>query len=433
MSIKVQEIHKVLARIQAMYESIENLEYIFIIHKKSGICIYFKSYIKTKVKTKELSGFLTQVLTFGKNIDSQDIINEIKFNQKIILIADGKFIRIGLLTSKKPSVFFYPSYRKLIDFLEKKYFFSNELKEWNGHLESFKDIEKDIDIIIIPTIKLAHKIRYDLSNIDALIDAHSIEVFNLVNNLITRSGRNFFFINDLIEKIQEEKEEDLLEIFESIKKLKKNGIFTPIDVNAFKRTMIPQKEVEFVKNVISELTNFSQNEKQRLVQYLIQLNIEQRDVYLFTLMRNESTISPKISTKLQELTIDDLKTAKKELNKIKKIVKGLRKEKDYLNAIYFAENGVKVALEWNLNQEVEELLELYRISKIADLNHKLKNLSNLAEKAIDDTRYSQAIQNYIMASQLALDIFRLGVFEISNKVKEYANIFVQFQKLKVKD
>ncbi|MFW9783355.1 MAG: hypothetical protein ACFFFB_13820, partial [Candidatus Heimdallarchaeota archaeon] len=168
---------------------------------------------------------------------------------------------------------------------------------------------------------------------------------------------------------------------------------------------------------------------QKLVNDLSQLNPVEREAYFVSLSEQREIISAPIEEKPGTAIIDTIKGAKKEIKTLKNIAKSARKEKDYTRSINVYQNAAKIATNWELAGELEQLNEFIRSTKIEDLSIKMKTLETEAKSAVKKKNYNEAAQKYKISSKIASEIFKLGRTEMTKEVKRLSNKSKEYEKL----
>jgi len=423
MGSKKQEKEMDLAEVKAIFNDAKNLEQILILHLKSGACIFYKSYSSKKLDPHLVSNFLSTAFSFGKGISSQDIINVIPIGKNNLLLADGGYIRVALLLKEEPSIIIRKHLRVFIDLIEDTYL--KDLEIWKDQLYNFANVRKIVEQFFNPSIILVHRINFAISNVEALINAQYQDIFKVANDLVKDTGRNFFFISMLLKKAMKNTKQRIPEIFNSIKELRWKNIFVPLEISPLDEVRITQSEMNKIKQIISDSTNLNTEEIQKLVKYLADINPAERMIYLYNLSEQE-IVSPPIDLNLRDIEIDDDKSARKELIKLKKNAKALRRAKDFLNTIDFSMKAFKIAANWHLIPEFEELEDEVRLAKVEDLKKKLHNIKELAKKAASEGNNVLSSQNYQLAYKIALEIFNLGVVEMIDIIKDLVNKSIHY-------
>ncbi len=128
------------------------------LHKEAGLCIFSKDFKLEIIDPNLLTGFLTAISSFGQELKIKDELNEIKYKEKVLLLADGNYIRATLILNKSPSVYLYDRLRQFIEAFEQKY--AQELPifltELRGRLSVFKNND-DLIASILPEVLEVHE------------------------------------------------------------------------------------------------------------------------------------------------------------------------------------------------------------------------------------------------------------------------------------
>ncbi|MFX1312501.1 MAG: hypothetical protein ACFFHD_07790, partial [Promethearchaeota archaeon] len=306
---------------------------------------------------------------------------------------------------------------------------ADELPKWRGQLNIFRNAEILIDEALNTSIILPHEITYEFSNIKELKISHSREVLRLANSLVEDSERKFFFIATLLKEASEKSSKDTAEVFMGIKELRDKKILMPIEISAIETPPISQQEINLINQKLDPLIDLSPEEKQKLVNDLAQMGPAEREAYFVSLKEQHEIISAPIEAKPGATIIENIKDAKKEISKLKKIAKKENNKKNYENAIKIYQDAAQIALNWELSREFNLLDDTVRMIKIEDLKIKLKDLENEAKIAAKEEKYNEATQKYRMSSKIASEIFKLGVDEMTKEVKRLTNKSKEYEKL----
>ena len=344
----------------------------------------------------------------------------------MLLLSDGEYIRVALVLSKKPSIILRKNLMDFIQEFENTYI--NELPNWRGQLNIFRNSGMLIDEILNTSIILPHQISYEFSNAKALKNTHSRDVLKVANNLMKISERKFFFIATLLKEATEKTNKDTAEIFMGIKELRDKKMMLPIEISAIEVQPISQQEMALINQKVASLVNLNQDERQKLVGDLAQIGPAEREAYFVSLGEQEIVSAP-IEEKPGTAVIDSIKVAKKEIKNLKKIAKTTKKEKDYEKTINIYQNASKLAINWELIRESEDIEELIRLTKIEDLKIKMTILEKEAKFAAKGEKFNEASQKYKMSSKIASEIFKLGGSEMTKEVKRLSNKSKEYEKL----
>ncbi|MFW9822337.1 MAG: hypothetical protein ACFFE4_05355, partial [Candidatus Thorarchaeota archaeon] len=423
---KKREKSRILKEVKTIFDDAINLEHILVLYKGTGTCVYFKSFGSEEIDPELISGFITAICSFGKDLVCQEELNEISYGDKMLLLSDGEYIRVALVLSKKASIILRKNLMEFIAEFEEIY--TNELPGWRGQLNVFRNSGTLIDEVLNTSIILPHEISYEFSNVKELKNPHSKDVLKVANNLMKASDRRFLFIATLLKEAAEKTSKGTAEIFMGIKELRDKKIMIPIEISAIGVQPISQQEMTLISQKVATLVNLNQEERQKLVEDLSQMSLAEREAY-FASLGEQEIISAPIEEKPGTAVIDSAKIARKEIKNLKKIAKTSKKEKDYEKTLNIYQNAIKIAVNWELIGESEELEELIRQTKIEDLKIKMNSLEKEAKLAVKDEKYYEASQKYKMSSKIASEIFKLGVTDMTKEVKRLSNKSKEYEKL----
>ncbi|MCJ7649853.1 MAG: hypothetical protein MUP85_14665, partial [Candidatus Lokiarchaeota archaeon] len=91
---KKREKQRILNEVKTIFDDAINLEHILVLYKGTGTCVFFKSYGSEIIDPELIGGFLSAVSSFGKEMVAQEALNEISYGDKMLLLADGVYIRV---------------------------------------------------------------------------------------------------------------------------------------------------------------------------------------------------------------------------------------------------------------------------------------------------------------------------------------------------
>ena len=74
---KKREKSRVLKEVKTIFDDAINLEHVLVLYKGTGTCIYFKSFGSEGIDPELISGFITAICSFGKDLVCQEELNEI--------------------------------------------------------------------------------------------------------------------------------------------------------------------------------------------------------------------------------------------------------------------------------------------------------------------------------------------------------------------
>ena len=424
---KKREKQRVLTEVKTIFDDAINLEHILVLYKATGTCIFFKSYGSEEIDPELISGFLTAVSSFGKEMVAQEALNEISYGDKMLLLADGEYVRVALVLGKKGSLILRTHLRQFIDRFEQVY--HDILPNWRGQLAHFRNAGQIVDDILNTSIILPHQISYDFSNVKDLKNPHSKDVLKVAHTCCEETERKFFFIATLLQEASESTNKDTAEIFMGIKELRDKRILIPIEISAIEAVPISQQEINLINQKVEQLTNLSPQEKQKLVSDLSQLGPAEREAYLSSLSESKRIVSAPIKMRVGAVEVANKKEAKKEIKNLIKTAKSAKSEGEYSDCINAMRTAAMLASNWDIQNEFMKLQEQIRKIQIEDLAIKKKKAEKAAKAAVKQKIYSEAAAHYKIASKIASEIFKLGDPKMTKEVKRLTNKANEFEKL----
>ncbi|MHA1979605.1 MAG: hypothetical protein ACTSXN_00695, partial [Promethearchaeota archaeon] len=425
---KKREKQRILTEVKTIFDDAINLEHILVLYKGTGTCIYFKSYGSEEIDPELIGGFLSAVSSFGKEMVAQEALNEISYGDKMLLLADGVYIRVALVLGKKGSLILRRNLKRFIEAFENTY--KDVLPKWRGQLNHFMNAGQIVDDLLNTSIILPHQISYDFSNIKDLKISHSKDVLKTAHNCCEEADRKFFFIATLLKEAAESTNKDTAEIFMGIKELRDKKMLIPIEISAIEAQPISQQEVNLINQKVSQITSLTNEEKQKLVSDLAQVGPAEREAYLTSFSSHQEIVSAPIKSKVGTTIIEDKKTANKQLKILTKAASNLKNKKDYPKSIETYRRAAVIASNWELSNEFIKLQENIRKTTIEDLQNQKKLEELEAKDALKKKDYTEAAVFYNKASKTASEIFKLGVTDMMKEVKRLTKRANELEKLK---
>jgi len=425
---KKREKRRILTEVKTIFDDAINLEHILVLYKGTGTCIFFKSYGSEQIDPELIGGFLSAVSSFGKEMATQEALNEISYGDKMLLLADGQFIRVALVLGKKASLILRRHLKEFIDSFEKTY--KEALPNWRGQLNHFRNAGVIVDEIMNTSIILPHQISYDFISVKELKSSFSKDVLKVAHSCCEEAERDFFFIATLLKEASEKTSKDTAEIFMGIKELRDKKILMPIEISTIEAQPISQQELNLINQKVASLTTLSNDERQKLVNDLGQLGPIEREAYLSSLTKQDEIVSAPIKTTIGTIIVDNKKSAikgVKEISKRAKIAKGKNK---YQKSIELYQSAAMLASNWELSNEFVKIEEIIRKTKIENLSAKMKDLEKEAKDAVKNKNYAEATAKYRYASKIASEIFKLGASDMTKEVKRLTKKANEYEKLK---
>ena len=365
-----------------------NIRHIIIMDKESGLTLLNYPVSGEEIDADTLSGFIQANITFSeshegsyKESSRDQKFYEFQYQNFNILLRDGEFIRLCLMLDHQAS----DNMRiQVLDFIpEFEEIFNQELLNFrNAGMFYFKNmldyIVDSFEIKLVFPMVLAHSITPKESE---SINQNQIQkaIFNLANELLI--SKQFFFINNLLNRVKKIVNLDANDILYQIYQLVENKVIIPTNLEAA------------VSNI--EMIQEAQDEKVAKYKPISSIIITDSDSEL-------------LKEKLEEMDEDSaIKMIRELIKKGKAAEKSLAYqagEKEYKKALL-------IAREFNLKTEIDRiskmLLELDKEVKQIELDFILKAGEN-AEKSGD---FINSIQHY----QKALKILEgFLIFNISD-------------------
>ncbi len=425
---KKREKQRILTDVKTIFDDAINLEHILVLYKGTGTCIFFKSYGSEQIDPELIGGFLTAVSSFGKEMATQETLNEISYGDKMLLLADGQYIRVALVLGKKASMILRRHLKEFIDSFEKTY--KEVLPTWRGQLNHFRNAGIIVDEILNTSIILPHQISYDFSSVKELKGSFSKDVLKIAHSCCEEAEREFFFVATLLKEASEKTSKDTAEIFMGIKELRDKKILMPIEISTIEAQPISQQELNLISQKVASLTTLTNNERQKLVNDLGQLGPIEREAYLSSLTKQHEIVSAPIKTTIGTIIVDNKKSAKKGVNELSKRAKIAKGKKNYQKTIELYQSAAMLASNWELSNEFVQIEEIIRKTKIEDLSGKKKDLEKEAKDAVKNKNYAEASARYKYASKMASEIFKLGASDMTKEVKRLTKKANEYEKLK---
>ncbi len=411
---------KVLTEVESVFDDAVNLEHVLVLYKNTGMCVFFKSFGLEEIDPELISGFLSAVSSFGKEMESTQALNEIRYGDKQILLTDGQYIRVALVLGKKPSMVTRKHLSEFIVAFEKYY--QKALSDWRGNLKAFQGADRLVDSMLNTSIILPHEIKFNLKAAKTLKSPNSKEVLRITQNLVKESERQYFFIGQLLALAVEKLKKEKAEVFMGIKELRDRNLIVPIEVTAVEAPPISQQEIDLIHQRVSGFTSLSDTERQKLVNDIAAIrNPVEREAYITSISEHQEIVSKPVASKGDIGDIKDAKTAKKAIDRIRKNAQSSKKKKEYKEAIEILNGAAEIADTWALQKVYEAVKDDIRVIDILHNKGKLRHFEEQAERAIKTVKYKEAADFYNLAAKTASNIFKLGDSSMDEKVKYFTN------------
>jgi len=252
-------------------EAAENLQYVLIIHKLSGTCLFSYACSALTFDPDLVSGFLQAISSFGTEVSSQDTgLEEIRYQGFVVALSEGELVRTAFICNQSPESTLRSSIKYFTIKFEDDY--RLYLTNWTGDISVFKNTPRIIEeyfkvgskvLFLIPKIpqattitkeKVTEKLQALLKTkgrmtIDRLeteleIPAAQIRKF-LVNFALEGMGR---YTIDQAEFVTEDK------LNEEIAELILSAAEIPLERIAEKTKIAENEVVDFLNNLLKQGT-----------------------------------------------------------------------------------------------------------------------------------------------------------------------------------
>ncbi|MFX1396195.1 MAG: hypothetical protein ACFFAS_04025 [Promethearchaeota archaeon] len=410
---------RALVEVQSVFDDAVNLEHVLVLYKASGMCVFFKSFGLESIDPELISGFLSAVSSFGREMESQQALNEIRYGDKQILLSDGKHIRVALVLTKKPSVITRQHLTEFIAKFERN--FSKVLPVWKGNLRSFQGAGRLVDDILNTSIILPHEIRATSKTVKTITRQISKDVLKTAKNIVKNSDRKYFFIAQLLTLAVEQLKTEKAKVFMGIKELRDRNILVAIDITQIEAQPISQQEMNLIRQKVSQLPNVSPEMRQKLVEDLASMkNPAEREAFLASMAEHQEIVSMPVGGS-SPIDVKDVKSAKKVISTLKRKAQSFKSKKDYKNSLIVLNNAAIVATSWELQKQHDLIKDEMRIIQMIDQEAKMRTYEAQAKKAVKAAKYKEAARFYELASKAASEAFKLGRNELMREVKRLTN------------
>jgi hypothetical protein len=399
-----------------VFDDAINLKHILIIFKSTGTCIFFKSFGEETIDPDLISGFLSAVQSFGKEIKAQKSLNELAYGDNVLLFSDGEMIRVTLVLGKGSSPFMKKNLAEFVGKFEAKN--QRKLASWKGSLNAFRDSDELIDDVLNTSVILPHELSSDKNLLKKVKSSMAKDLLKMAKELVTEE-RNFIFLAQLMANAREVMKKDAAEIILGLNELRELQILKPIRIEKLTETpQLSEAEMQELANRVAAIEGKSMEEKQELILQLKDMPANEREAILSSLSH-----SVKITTSLTGETIEtqkfeNVKAVKAEIKKLEKEAKTALKENRYDEAIRKYEIAEINAYQWNLDLEGKRLGSLVLRNTVTKYRTIIKNSRKDAAKAEKGGKFDEAKVKYEEALGAAHELFKLGFPEMEEETRE---------------
>ena len=398
-----------------IFDDAINLHHIMIIHKATGVSLFFKSFAEEELDPDLISGFLSAVQSFGKEIKSQKSLNELSYGDKILLFSDGVYIRVTLVLGKSASPYMKRNLAKFVGRFESDY--QTKLEKWRGQLNIFTDTGDLIDDILNTSVILPHQYNADSKLLKGISRALTKQILDISKTLISEE-RNFMFLAQLLSIAIDKTKKQPGEIILSITELLDAKILTPIKLDLLHEQTLTDQELRTLRERVWAIPNKSDEEKDQLLGDLQQLSEAERDVAIQSLSQTITITSETTGEVIESKKFETEKDARKELKELDKMAKKALRTNEFDEAIRNYEIAEVIAYQWNLESLGKTYGNLVLSITVTKYKTVVKQKTKDGQKYMKGKEYQSAFDAYKLALEAAHSLFKMGYIEVEDTIKD---------------
>ncbi|WP_457558880.1 hypothetical protein [Candidatus Harpocratesius sp.] len=407
-----------------IFEDAINIQHIMVIYKSWGTSIFFKSFAEDTFDPDLISGFLSAVQSFGKELKTQNTLNELSYGDKILLFSDGEFIRVTLVLSKTASPFLKRNLSKFVNVFEVQ--FKEQLTKWHGQLNVFQGAEDLVDEVLKTSVILPHKFNQEIKKPKDLQRTLTKHVLSIAQSLISEN-RPFLFLAQLLQQSLDETGKDAPEIILSITELLDNKILIPIKIEQIERPELTESQKQDLHMRVWQIPNKSNAEKEEIFEQLTQLSDAEREVALSSLLQKVTITSEYTKEEYEIPKFTNEKAARKEIKSLISQAKKAAKSQTYDEALKFYEIAEVIAIQWNLKETIKELERVSLSTTVLKEQTIMKISKKQAKKHEKSKEFELANSEYQNALDAAHRLFQLGFQEYEEEIKSLTHKVVELK------
>ncbi|MHA1888940.1 MAG: hypothetical protein ACTSX0_13020, partial [Promethearchaeota archaeon] len=361
-----------------------------------------------------ISGFLSAVQSFGKELKTQNTLNEMSYGDKILLFADGEYIRVTLVLSKTASPFLKRNLSKFVNVFEVK--FKDKLSKWHGELSVFQGAEDLVDEVLKTSVILPHRFNPEIKPPKDLDRALTKQVLSIARTLVDEE-RPFLFLAQLLQKVLDETGKEAPEIILSITELLDKKVLVPIKIEQIEKPEMTEDQKQELHARVWQIPNKSNIEKEEIFEQLTQLSEAEREVALSSLLQKVTITSEYTKEEYEIPKFDNEKAARKEIKSLIKKGKQALKDQEYDEALKHFEFAEVIAIQWNFKDVIKELNGTILSTTVSKERNIIKNAKKQARKHEKTKEYDEVAVSYQEALDAAHRLFQLGFQDVEEEIR----------------
>ncbi|MHA1618100.1 MAG: Ig-like domain-containing protein, partial [Promethearchaeota archaeon] len=397
-----------------IFEDAINIQHVMIIFKSWGTSIFFKSFSDDIIDPDLISGFLSAVQSFGKELKSQSALNELSYGDKILQFSDGEFIRVTLVLSKSASPYLKRNLSKFVSVFEVE--FKETLEKWRGQLNVFPGTEDLIDEVLKTSVILPHKFNQDVKKPKDISRVLTKQLLGTAKSLIA-DDRPFLFLAQILQQAIDETGKEAPEIILSITELLDRKILIPVKIEQITTVEITEDQKADVHARVWKIPNKTTAEKEELYTQLLELSESEREMTLSSLLQTITITSEYTKEEYEVPKFAKAKDAKSEMNSLISQAKKTLKLNEFDQALKYYEFAEIIAIQWNIKDKAKIIESNILAITVKKYRYNLKTARKMARKFEKAKEYELAGVEYQRALDAAHMVFQLGFEDVEENIK----------------
>ncbi len=397
-----------------IFEDAINIQHVMIIYKSWGTSIFFKSFADDTIDPDLISGFLSAVQSFGKELKSQSALNELSYGDKILQFMDGEFIRVTLVLSKSASPYLKRNLSKFVSVFEVE--FKETLEKWRGQLNVFQGTEDLIDEVLKTSVILPHQFNPEMKKPKDISRALTKQLLGTAKSLIVED-RPFLFLAQILQQAIDETRKGAPEIILSITELLDRKILIPVKFEQIAKEEITEAKKGEIHARVWKIQNKTNAEKEELYTQLLELSEAEREVTLSSLLQTVTITSEYTKEEYEVPKFTKAKDAKSEMNSLISQAKKTLKAKEFDQALKYYEFAEIIAIQWNFKDKAKTIEGNILATTVEKNRYIIKTARKAGRKFERSKDYEHSGEEYQKALDSAHKLYQLGLEDVDEDIK----------------
>ncbi|MHA1675469.1 MAG: COG1470 family protein, partial [Promethearchaeota archaeon] len=397
-----------------IFEDAINIQHVMIIFKSWGTSIFFKSFADDTIDPDLISGFLSAVQSFGKELKSQSALNELSYGDKILQFMDGEYIRVTLVLGKSASPYLKRNLSKFVSIFEVE--FKETLEKWRGQLNVFQGTEDLIDEVLKTSVILPHQFNPDIKKPKDISRALTKQLLSTAKSLIAED-RPFLFLAQILQQAIDETGKAAPEIILSITELLDRKILIPVKIEQIAEEEITEAQKGEIHARVWKIPNKTNAEKEELYTQLLDLSEAEREVTLSSLLQTITITSEYTKEEYEVPKFTKSKEAKAEMNSLVSQARKTLKGKEFDQSLKYFEFAEIIAIQWNFKDKAKAIEGNILATTVEKYRYNLKMARKAGRKFEKSKDYEHATEEYQKALDSAHRLYQLGLEDAEDDIK----------------